>query len=432
MHHVPRPRPKSKSSECRERTGGLSSCEGRRTDRELSENGEQTMTYARNVLAAAVLVGALAAFPSAPCDATAATVVERGYWETLPPRVLFPQPMDECYAVTVDGVIYVLGGLDTRNGSGYEPMGAIWAFNPRSGTWTRKTPMPIPTHHFAITVYRHQIYIFGGFVAPHGTPGWLPVATSWEYDPRAGSWRRLAPAPQARGAGVAVTWKNRMYYLGGATSVPGAKSQVLRFTGQSDQSVGTLESYDPSTNTWKTLAPMPTGRNHFGAAVVDGRIYAIGGRLGSTFIVRSTNTNLVEEYDIARNRWESSTPMPTARSGLSVNVYNDLIFVGGGEYQSPSIVAAYRAFEVFDPASNSWAELPRMPVPRHGFQGAVVGNLLYYVGGDIQSDFEGYFVPTPQVDVYHFPSCEGTTGALVLPAGACESVTRPAPSRPTG
>ncbi|MGH8256689.1 MAG: Kelch repeat-containing protein, partial [Steroidobacteraceae bacterium] len=240
-----------------------------------------------------------------------------------------------------------------------------------------------------------------------------------EYDPRTDSWRKLAPAPQARGAGAAVTWKGKMYYVGGATSVRGAKSPILRFTGQSDRSVGTLESYDPSTNTWTTLSPMPSARNHFGAAVVDGRIYAIGGRLGSVFIVRSTNTNIVEDYDIAHDRWESDTPMPTARSGVSVNEYKGLIFVGGGEYQSPKIVAAYRAFAVFDPATDSWGTLPRMPVPRHGFQGAIVGSDLYYIGGDVQSDFEGYFIKVPQVDVYHFPACEGTGHALVLPAGGC-------------
>ncbi|MGH8256460.1 MAG: Kelch repeat-containing protein [Steroidobacteraceae bacterium] len=367
----------------------------------------------------AVLLVAVAVYAS-PTRATAAAAVQAGYWKTLPQKFDFPQPMDECYAVTVDGIVYVLGGLDTRNESGYLPMGAVWAFDPRSGTWTHEKRMPVPTHHFAITVYKHRIYIFGGFVAaPPGAPGWLPVTTSWEYDPRTDSWRKLAPAPQARGAGAAVTWKGKMYYLGGATSARGAKSPILRFTGQSDRSVGTLESYDPSTNAWTTLSSMPTARNHFGAAVVDGRIYAIGGRLGSVFIVRSTNTNIVEDYDIAHDRWESSTPMPTARSGVSVNEYKGLIFVGGGEYQSPKIVAAYRAFAVFDPAAGTWGMLPRMPVPRHGFQGAVVGGDLYYIGGDVQSDFEGYFIKVPQVDVYHFPACEGTGRALVLPAGGC-------------
>ena len=388
------------------------------------------MAFARNTLTYIFLVGVLTVVACGTPTRASTTVVEQGYWQTLPRKFDFPQPMDECYSVTVDGMIYVIGGLNTRNESGYLPMGAVWSFNPRSGKWTHLKRMPVPTHHFAITVYQHDIYIFGGFVAPHGAPGWLPVATSWRFNPRNDSWRRLAPAPQARGAGVAVTWKNKMYYLGGAKNVPGARTKVLRFTGESDESVGTLESYNPASNTWKTLEPMPTGRNHFGAAVVDGRIYAIGGRLGSVFIVRSTNTNIVEEYDIARNRWQTSAPMPTARSGISVNVYKGLIFVGGGEYQSPKIVAAYRAFAVFDPATDSWGSLPQMPVPRHGFQGAVVGHDLYYIGGDVQSDFEGYFIPVPQLDVYHFPACEGSGRALVLPAGACLAVGTHHPSMP--
>ena len=143
------------------------------------------MAIARHSLRTAILlVGALTALACATPPGAAAAPVERGYWETLSQKFRFPAPMDECYSVTVDGIIYVLGGLDTHNESGYLAMGAVWAFDPRTGRWTGKKRMPVPTHHFAITVYRHAIYIFGGFVAPRGQPGGLLVATAWEYDPK--------------------------------------------------------------------------------------------------------------------------------------------------------------------------------------------------------------------------------------------------------
>ncbi|NIS66255.1 MAG: galactose oxidase, partial [Gemmatimonadales bacterium] len=38
------------------------------------------------------------------------------------------------------------------------------------------------------------------------------------------------------------------------------------------------EVYDPATDSWSDAAPLPTARDHFAIAVVDGRIHVIGGR----------------------------------------------------------------------------------------------------------------------------------------------------------
>ena len=53
------------------------------------------------------------------------------------------------------------------------------------------------------------------------------------------------------------------------------------------------EVYDPTTDTWKTLSPMATARDHLAAAAVDGQIYVMGGGLGSY----SLNLWAKEAYD---------------------------------------------------------------------------------------------------------------------------------------
>ena len=58
-------------------------------------------------------------------------------------------------------------------------------------------------------------------------------------------------------------------------------------------------------DSWVVLAPMPTARSMLGVAVVDGKIYAIGGTSGTQNIL---GTN--EVYDPATNKWSSKTPMP--------------------------------------------------------------------------------------------------------------------------
>ena len=39
------------------------------------------------------------------------------------------------------------------------------------------------------------------------------------------------------------------------------------------------EAYDPKTDRWTTLAPMPAGRHGFGAGVVGDNVYFVGGAL---------------------------------------------------------------------------------------------------------------------------------------------------------
>jgi N-acetylneuraminic acid mutarotase len=77
--------------------------------------------------------------------------------------------------------------------------------------------------------------------------------------------------------------------------------------------------------------------------------------------------------------------MPTPRSAVAWGVHGGRIYVAGGEYQDDKLMAAFRALEAYDPATNTWAVLPRMPTPRHGLAGAVVGNRLHLVSGDVQS-----------------------------------------------
>ena len=46
---------------------------------------------------------------------------------------------------------------------------------------------------------------------------------------------------------------------------------------------GALEVFDIDSNAWSKLAPMPTPRNHHSITYVDGKLYAIGGRVGSCY-----------------------------------------------------------------------------------------------------------------------------------------------------
>ena len=198
-----------------------------------------------------------------------------------------------------------------------------------------------------------------------------PLNTAWEYDPAADSWKSLAPMPSGRTAATAVAVDGRIYVIGGNTDA--------------GLNVGTNDVYDPASNRWESRRPMPTARNHAAGGAVAGKIYIIGGRLAAPNIggFLSSNTDIVEEYDPATNAWRPMTKMPTQRSGHGWTTHEGRIYVAGGEVRDSHMDAIFRDVEVFDPAVNDWYRLPGMPTARHGVNLAALGNRLHAIGGHV-------------------------------------------------
>ena len=149
--------------------------------------------------------------------------------------------------------------------------------------------------------------------------GWEPVDNAWEYTPATDTWRALAPMPVKRCSAVAEEVGGKIYVIGGATIMENSGETAL-FGNRPARVLGTNQAYDPATNTWATRSPMPTTRNHAFSGVVNGKIYVIGGRLGAAHVTASSNTDVVEEYDPARDLWGAvKSRMPTPRSGSPIS-----------------------------------------------------------------------------------------------------------------
>src|SRR6266516_4278659 len=226
---------------------------------------------------------------------------------------------------------------------GWKPVGMVYEYDPAGDKWTKKKPMLLASHHVSFTEYKGKIYAFGGFVLPQSGPAaWVPIDNAWEYDPATDNWKALAPLPTKRGSPVAVT--------------------------------------------------------------VGGKVYVIGGRVGGAFVSSgSSNVGIVEEYDPAADAWGAPRArMPSARSAMSSGTWGGKIYVTGGEGQDYVSMFAFRALEAYDPGTNSWTVLPNMPVGRHGLAGAVVGSRLHMVSGVVQSAGTGVHVHTESHDAYEF------------------------------
>ena len=172
---------------------------------------------------------------------------------------------------SADGKLYVFGGV----GLGFKPRGLVYEYDPATGQWTKKKPMPLPSNHVAFTDLDGKIYAFGGFVPPASREaGFVPVDNAWQYDPAADAWKALAPMPSKRGGAVAVAVGGKLYVIGGAGLHPGSSETVMTPV-RPHRSVPTVEEYDPGQNSWTTKASMSTARGNLGVAAATNTPYQL-------------------------------------------------------------------------------------------------------------------------------------------------------------
>src|SRR5712691_4987871 len=174
-------------------------------------------------------------------------------WVNLAP---FPNPSEEVLGATAGGKLYVFAGL----APGWKPKAMVQEFDPAANSWAQKKPMPFPSHHVAFASLNDKIYAFGGFKLPESGPAaWEPINNALEYDPAADTWKELAPMPSKRGAAAAAALNGKLYVIGGATTMPGS-SETNIHPARRHMVVGSVAEYDPATNAWRALSPLPTPR----------------------------------------------------------------------------------------------------------------------------------------------------------------------------
>jgi N-acetylneuraminic acid mutarotase len=135
---------------------------------------------------------------------------------------------------------------------------------------------------------------------------------------------------------------------------------------------------------WTTQLAGPTPRSYAASAVLNGKVYVIGGQLTNSGTTPGPATNLVEIYDPASNTWSAATPMSTARMGLVAAVANGKIYAIGGRTDGYSI-SAVGTVEEFDPVTNLWAGRNPMPTPRYFAAAAVLGGEIHVAGGEFET-----------------------------------------------
>ena len=188
------------------------------------------------------------------------------------------------------------------------------------------------------------------------------------------SWATKAPMAQARAnLGIAVV-NGKIYAIGGDT-LSGPWVFSMGFAGRPTGGVvGTNEEYDPALDKWTSKAPMRTPRTGFAIAAYQNKIYCIGGATNRDIYSGPTLTDVNEVYNPATDNWETKSSMPKATWQVQANVVNGKIYVVDWDGKN----------YVYDTATDSWSTKASTPSPSAaGFYGvsAVVDGKIHIIGG---------------------------------------------------
>ena len=185
-------------------------------------------------------------------------------------------------------------------------------------------------------------------------------------------WEVISQLPTKRSAFSTAVVDGKIYLIGG-----------FRRENMNGGPLGisTVEVYDTKNNRWQRLTDMPTPRLSSEAAVVDGKIYVVG---GFSWIgipgVDMKMLNVVEVYDPQTDTWSRKQDMSTPRRYLGTGVVDGKIYAIGGENLFEEL-QRLNQMEVYDAVSDTWAKRGDMPTRRSDIKAAVVRDTIYVIGG---------------------------------------------------
>jgi len=303
-----------------------------------------------------------------------------------------PEGKVDAACAVVGGKIYVIGGTYNKNTNyEYDPSSNTWTrkadlpgngqvyeggaavvnnkvyvisppssyiimvYNPSTDSWNTGAEMPTHRNGAVLEAVDGKIYAIGG-------AGDSNVVE--EYDPSTNTWARKADMPTGRGYAAANVIDGKIYVYGGGN---GARDM--------------LEIFDPINNSWTTktfIFDYPTPRKLATAVAVNGRMYVIGGLNGSAL-------NNVETYYPSSNAWKAKNSIITSRYSHVSAIVNNKIYVMGGQNSTGTLNSVEEGS--FSGLSDQYSVSGHVTLSGQGFMGVTIFGLP----GNPISNTSGYY-----------------------------------------
>ncbi|KAG7196679.1 hypothetical protein KM043_016011 [Ampulex compressa] len=220
----------------------------------------------------------------------------------------------------------------------------------------------VPLHAEPRLCARKNILVIGGSKREESADSWGKASESTyeaieKYDIFTGEWSRVAPIGIGRILPGVALLDGKVYVVGGEL-----ESCII----------ANCECYDPRDNVWTSITCMEEPRCDFGLCALDNNLYAFGGWVGEDI------GGSIEIYDPITNTWTLNGQLPEPRFSMGVVAYEGLIYVLGGcthNSRHRQDVMSY------NPVTREWNYLAPMLTPRSQMGITILDGYIYVVGG---------------------------------------------------
>ena len=265
--------------------------------------------------------------------------------------------------------VWVVGGLNTNE----EVTSSLEIYSANWDEWKTGTSLSIPRTEHGGAPINGTLYVGGGLTicdqtlcATNSVEVYSSITTSWTSGPSLN-------IPRSGHFFASDDTLGLLYSIGGIDSNLNYLSSV--------------EVLDIKTNQWTTIPSMPTPRTGISAAVVDSKLYVVGGCGETSPLSECKSLTTVEVYDPQTNNWSTLTSLLTPRHSFALGVYGSQLIVAGGsssvgmKQTGDDIV---KSVDVYDLIANEWYTITRMPDARNGLvkgYNMFVGISMFLISG---------------------------------------------------
>ena len=234
----------------------------------------------------------------------------------------------------LDGRVLVTGGYGSEG-----TLDSVEIYDHESDSWSAAAPMKTPR------VNARAVVLGDGRVLVAGSANGLEdaLASAEIYDPATDEWQPLPPMAVRRGFHTATLMADGRVLVAGG------------FDGEDwpDLMTDSAEIFDPETDSWEAIAPLPpdvlnrgTRALHGAVPFGDNGVLVVGGLGFGTGGLPDLNTTFA--FDVTEGEWVERSPLLNARRGHTTTLLDDgrIVAVGG---QGPQRLA-----EIYDPGEDIW------------------------------------------------------------------------------
>lgn len=291
-------------------------------------------------------------------------------------------------AAFVDGNdVIVVGGV----GQGGTPVMEINALASGGSSWSTVGTVPQGRPSAAYVMHDHRLFMFGGETrVANGMEDGSPevYVSTRSGDGSFPAFQSIAPLPSMRTRMAAAAGSKAVYLLGGQ-SARAANPDALVYVAKFDDQGG-IASFESS-------APLPQARSQASAVVVGSRLYVVGGLFDGNDKSCAKDTVIFAPIndDGSLGAFSSTTSLPRPPSGAAVAVSGSTIYIVGGTSGFGDTVGGYSVGSVLsatvgdDGHLSQWKRVGFLKDDRYGHAAAVLDSRLFVAGGTFNNGMLG-------------------------------------------